>query len=248
MRVLKFALGVLMFGILAGVSHAQSVPLASGEWAPFTGEKLQSQGVCSEITRAAFKAGGMSANIGFYPWARAEAMVKGGEAFATFPYAMTEERKSGFSFSEPIILAKSKIFYYEGMGKPIEWSSLADFKKYKMGGVQTYWYTEALAKSGIAADLTTSSEQAFKMLQAGRIEYLIENELVGLELIKSLFPGDTAKFKTLAKPYDESPFFLMVSRTYPNSAEVLKKFNDGLAAIRADGSYQAILAKFGVSG
>ena len=247
MKDLKSIAACALIVLGAFGSFAQPVKMATGDWAPFTGEKLPSQGVCVAVVRAACKAGGLTEDTKFYPWVRCEAMVKSGEAFATFPYQMTDERRAKYAGSEPIIVAKSKIFYCSGVGKDIQWTSLKDFQKYRMGDVNGYWYTEAFTQNGIKADLANGSDLAFKMLQSGRFDYLIENELVGLETIKTLFPGETDKFKTLEKPYDESPFVLMVSRTYPNSEEILKKFNAGLAAIRQDGTYQDILKKSGIS-
>jgi ABC-type amino acid transport substrate-binding protein len=55
-----------------------------------------------------------------------------------------------------------------------------------------------------------------------------------------------ASFKRVAKPFDEKTFHLMVSRSFPGSQEIVKKFNAGLAAIRKDGTYSAIMAKHGV--
>lgn len=244
-RILIFASLAL---ILATRAMTQVIPLATGEWAPYTGEKLAGQGLVTEIVTAAFKAGGLQTGYSFFPWNRCELAVQDGSAFAAFPYAMTEERKKLYDFSSPVMNSRSVVFYYEGQGKDMDWASLKDFQKVKLGAGAGYWYIEDLKKNGLAYDTVADTDTAFKMLQAGRFQYFIENEVVGKETIKRLFPKDTTKFKTLSKPYDENQFFLIVSRKYPGAAELLKKFNTGLAVVKADGTYKAVLAKYDLAG
>ena len=110
-----------------------------------------------------------------------------------------------------------------------------------------FWYVDALIANGIKPELTDNTESAVKMLKEGRFTYLLENEQVGLVTIKKVFPEDAANFKLVAKRFDEKSFHLMVSRTYPGATDILKKFNAGLATIRKNGTYAAIMAKNGMS-
>jgi len=44
---------------------------------------------------------------------------------------------------------------------------------------------------------------------------------------------------------DSKPLHLMFSKAIPNSLELVKNFNSGMASIRADGTFQKILDKHG---
>lgn len=242
----KFALcSILVTGFCIS-AFAQKVVLVTGEFPPYSGEKLPGKGFISELVMAAAKAANIEVDLSFVPWARCEAMIKDGTAFASFPYAITDERKKTVDFSSGIYDAPEKIFYYEGNGKNIDWTSLKDFQNSKFGGVRSYFYMDALNKNGIKVDVTNSTESAIAMLQAGRFEYLIENELVARSYINAKYANDAAKFKTLAKTYYQNTSHLMVSRSYPGSKELLQKFNAGLATIRQDGTYNKILTKYGL--
>lgn len=247
-RVLKnsrpwFLLAQFFLVLTTTVVNAQTVQFVSGEWAPLTGEKLPGQGFVTEVVQAAAKAGGLSAEISFVPWLRSEQMVKEGLAFAAFPYVKSAERQKVFDFSDAISISHAKVFYFEGFGKPISWTSLKDFHPYTMGAVRGSVDVEWFVKARIKTEIAMDSNSAFKMLQAGRIDYFPENESVGWESINKLFPKAAGKFHTLDKPYSNNSLHLLVSRSYPKSAELLSKFNAGLVAIRKDGTFEAILAK-----
>jgi len=227
-------------------AFAQKAPFVSGEWAPYVSEKMPGQGPLSEIVFAATKAAGLEPSVAFFPWARAEAEVASGAAFATYPYAITDERKKSYDFSDQLASSKSMIFYVSGKGKYFAWNSLSDFKSYKVGGIAGYNYIEDLSKNGIKPEMATGIDLILKMAYAGRIDYFIEDELVAREAIKAIYPGEQGKFLVFAKPYKDSPLYLMVSKKYPGSADLLKRFNGGLATIRKNGTYAAILSKYGI--
>lgn len=240
---------VLLGLVLASGAFAQNIKLAAGEWAPYTGEQLAGYGFTAEIVTAAAKAAGMTVEYAFYgdAWLRCENETKTGAVFATFPYTPTDERAKTFDFSEPIYKGKSQIFYVEGKGKDIAWTTLKDFAGNNFIGIAGYDYVPALKEYNIKMEPTSTTELAMKMLQAGRGVYLIEDEIVGLAAIKTVFGAEAGKVKMVTKPWKEARYCLMVSRTYPNSKEILEKFNAGLGTIKKNGTYKAILAKYGLS-
>ncbi len=242
------ALFAMLLVIFTGV-YAQKIPIATGEWAPYTGEKLAGQGLATEIVAAAAKAAGLSMDFVFYgdAWLRCENETKNGVVFATFPYSRTEERLKTFAFSDAIVSGRSRIFFVEGKAKDIAWMTMKDFSAYTFIGMQSYDYVGMFKENGIKMEAATTPELAFKMLQAGRGEYIIEDELVANAVIKTIFGMAAAKVKMNKKSWKEDPYYLMVSKAYPNSAEILVKFNAGLAAIKKSGTYKAILAKYGLT-
>ncbi len=232
---------------------SNEVILTSGDWPPYVFEQETNPGPMAEIVIAAFKEAGLTARIVFYPWKRAEDEVRQGKAFAAFPYATTEERKKEFNFSEPMYIVKGKFFYnkkFHPDGMPFE--KLEDLRSYKIGGLLGSWYEPSFKAAGLQVEYVAAIEQNLEKLSLGRIDLTIEEENSVWYLIRKDYPEQVDQFAMLEKPVEQpgvvNDLSLMVSRGYPKSAELLEKFNAGLAAIRANGIYQQILEKYQLAG
>jgi polar amino acid transport system substrate-binding protein len=69
------------------------------------------KGVFPDIVNAVFHELDIKIEFIFMPWKRGEITVKKGEAFATFPYLITEQRAGNFYFSDPVINFFPKFLY-----------------------------------------------------------------------------------------------------------------------------------------
>lgn len=225
---------------------AQSVLFNTGDWEPYTTTKPDGKGVVNEIVLAACSASNIKIDLRFFPWERCEQNIQNGTAFAAFPYRITEDRLAKYYFSDELIKSRGVIFYWEGRGSDIAWQSFKDFGNVRWGGLQGYWYVDELKKLGIRYDAIGTLEQAILMLQSGRIQYFIEDELVCKMVASRVLGNEIGKLKMVTKPANESTLHLMVSKQYPNSRALLDQFNKGLAVIKRNGVYAGILKKYGV--
>ncbi len=224
------------------------VILTTGDWPPYVFETGNDKGPMGDIVMAAFKEVGITSKIVFYPWKRAEDEVRQGKALAAFPYATTDERKKEFDFSDPMYVVKAKFFYhkkYHPAGMPFE--KLEDLRNFKIGGLLGSWYEPYFKNAGLQVEYVKAMDQNIQKLALGRIDLTVEEENSTWYLIRKLYPSETNQFATLEKTLEQpgvvNDLSLMVSRSYPNSAELLKQFNTGLAAIRANGTFKQILEK-----
>lgn len=223
------------------------VILTTGDWPPYVFEQGDPGPMAALIT-AAFKESGVTTKIVFYPWKRAEDEVRQGKAFAAFPYAITAERQKEFDFSDPIYVAYSKFFYskkYHPNGIPF--AELKDLRGYIVGGVLGYWYEPTFKDAGLQVESVASTEQNIEKLALGRIDLMIEEENTTWYLVRKLRATEIDQFAALPLPASMGSApgnGLMVSRSYPNSAQLLKQFNTGLATLRANGAYKQILEKY----
>lgn len=243
---------VLFFLLLCANAsiHAQviEVPFATGEYEPFTSKQLPNYGLFTELVSAVCKEAGLKPVYQFYPWARVDKMVLEGKVFGGFPYARTEEREKIYDFSDPLYQVTMAIFYYDNnpklSGKSIRYDRIEDLKDYHFGGLRAIFYEKDLLKAGIDFRPQENVEQSFLMMKIGRIDFVIDEISVGYANIKKKMPDDLAHFKTLDKPYGEPKVSgLIVSRNYPDSAEILKRFNNGIKALKASGEYDRILGR-----
>lgn len=221
------------------------VPLATSEWSPYTSQKMDGYGFYTQIVSAVFEEMGLTPKYSFYPWKRCEGTAEAGKIWAIFPYTSTRERAEVFDFSDTIAYSTTKFFYY-GPDKGYAYDTLEDLKKYKVGGVSGYFYTESFADAGIDVSYAPDEKSAFKMLRMGRTDILALNNMVGWHIIRMNFPDEADKFHTLDKPLSNNPLRLMVSRSYPGSKELLEQFNSALQTVTHSMTIQHILEEHGL--
>ncbi|MBF0230103.1 MAG: transporter substrate-binding domain-containing protein [Desulfamplus sp.] len=244
----KIILLVVLVFLSATICSAAKVILVTGEWPPYTSEKMEGYGFLSEIVSAVFKEAGVEIEYQFYPWLRCEKNIKEGKAYAAFPYIITDERKAIYDFSDPLGKSSFCLFYLKSNIKTdVVWEKYEDLKKYNVGGTAGYWYEKAFADAGIKLDLASSDELGVKKLHGGRFDLLATDELVGWSLIKTLFPADIKKFAVVEKHLNNDELRLMVSKTYPDSQAITKKVNEALQRIKDKGIYSEILKKYNIS-
>ena len=228
---------------------AEKVILATGEWEPLTSENLPGYGCFTELVSAAFQEVGLSPEYRFFPWVRAEAELESGRVFGIFPYTTTAERKAKYDYSDTIMYSTYKFFYYLPAGKikpNLTWEKLSELKSYVLGGNPGYWYDKVFRDNGLQVDYVYTEEQNLSKLVAGRVDLVPQEEIVGWQLIRRLYPKDVDKFATVAQALQQSELSVMISRAYPKSASLRAQLNLGLKKIRQNGIYQKILAKYGI--
>jgi polar amino acid transport system substrate-binding protein len=214
----------------APASNAQSLKIATSEWIPFTSASLVHYGEFTNRVTIVLKEMGVEPDYLFYPWGRCFDSVEKGRVWAAFPYSYTLERAKKVWYSDMLSCSKTVFFYYDGEGTTREYhfERLEDLKAYRIGGVTGYFYEELFRKIGLSVDYVNKEINAMEKLKLGRIDLMPVNERVGWSLIKTHFPDDTHKFKTLDNPLSISPLRLIVSKDYPESKELLDRFNKAL--------------------
>ncbi len=234
--------------ITTPLKAAERLPLATGEWLPYTSESLEGGGVLVELIRAVVVDMGMEPDFSFLPWKRAEKNVERGNTFAAFPYGKNAERKSRFDFSE-IFFSTPMVFFYRRNDLPItDFKQLEDLSSYRIGGNLGYSYVPRLQKAGLDLHLTVSQEQLILMLEKKRVDLVALDRGAGWMIINRLFPKRRNQFATMKQSLnrnaEEFGSYLMVSRMYPHHSILLARFNKSLANIKRDGTYDKIMTKF----
>jgi len=223
------------------------VPITTGEWPPFVSEKLPNYGPASEIVVAVCKAAGIMSDIKFYPWKRAEAMIANGNAFGAYPYTIREDRLKKYDFSSPLFKTQVYFFYskkHMSTKKLEKIKVLEDIKQYIIGGMIGSFQCEELKKAGYRVEMSSKNEFCIKKLDTGRINFFTEERTVAIHEIEKELPGRMNDFGMLDIGYGTATYdALMVSRTYPNASEILKKFEQGLKTVQKNGVYDEIIKR-----
>lgn len=229
MKKLAFLLfAIFYFAHTPPLGAQPPIPLATGEWAPFTSQNSPQQGVVTMLVRDIFKRMGREPEISFYPWKRCYNLVVQGKVWAAFPYSWTRGRAKEVLFSEPMSYSDTGWFY---VGEPPvpEYKKLEDLKGLRIAGVVGYFYKEALDKAGLHVEYAPDEASVFRMLFAGRVDLAPMNLLVAHNIIEEHFPDKKGAIKQLKGLYSRNDLRLIVSPDYPESKKLLEAFNNALA-------------------
>jgi len=178
-----------------------------------------------------------------YPWARAQKMVKDGEAdaFVTVP---TPERIIYTDVSgEPVVVATFRIFIKTGSPKTRELKNVrktSDLKDFKIGHyLGSGWAEKNLADMNL--DLAPTLDITLKKLAAGRFDAFIDVSQVIRYRIREL--GLKKQITELPNVIDSRTFNLCIGKKSPYSG-ILPKFDETLRNMREDGKLQEIYDKY----
>jgi polar amino acid transport system substrate-binding protein len=225
---------------------AEKLVVVTGEWPPYTGESMDNKGFVSEIVTKVIKSMNMEVEIRFYPWRRCYQYVLWDKAWAAYPYSFTEERAKEVEFSDDVAFSTTKFFYHSRSGqKPtFLYNELSDLRQYQLGGVIGYYYEEQFKQAKLNIDYVAKEKMALEKLFLGRFQLLPLNEMVGWELIRSIFPNNVNQFGSLDKPLDRKSLKLIVKKKNQKSLKLLEKFNTQLKQFMQSKTYQLIIDKY----
>jgi polar amino acid transport system substrate-binding protein len=211
-------------------------------YAPFESqnEKGEIVGFDIDIVRAAAAKAGIEVKFVNTPWEGIfNALKQGDRDLLVSSITITDERKASMDFSDPYfdahqliaVKADSKVARFE------------DLKSLKVGVQTGTTGDEAVSKlqGKTSADIKRfeSTPLALKELEAGGIDAVVADNGVVVNYVKN---NAGSKFKTVDDPAFVPERYGIAVRK--GDAELLAKLNRGLAAIRADGSYDRIYASY----
>lgn len=222
----------------------ESIVLTTLEWEPYIGENLPGQGFVAEIVKEAFKRSGYDVKFQYYPWARTVQMSDSGEVDGYFPEYYAKERESVATFSEPF--DGGPVVFFKRKADKISFKTLNDLKPYKIGVVRDYVNEEKfdaakyLQKEEVTDDLTN-----IKKLIAGRVDLFVADKFVGLYTAKKELAEKAALIEFMEPPLVTHKLYVCISKKAKNGTAKMDAFDKGLKQMKADGSYNKILEKYG---
>jgi polar amino acid transport system substrate-binding protein len=211
-------------------------------YAPFESqnEKGEIVGFDIEVVQAAAKKAGIEVKFVNTPWEGIfNALGQGDRDMVVSAVTITDERKQTMDFSEPYFDAQQLIAVKESS----KVAKFADLKKLKVG-VQTGTtgdeaVTKLLGKTSTNIKRFESTPLALKELESGGVDAVVADNGVIIHYVANN-PG--GKFKTVAdKEFVPEQYGVAFKK---GNTELQGKINQGLAAIKADGSYDAIYTKY----
>lgn len=220
------------------------VRITSGDWPPYQGKNLPHLGAGQRIVTEAFALQGIDVEYEFFPWRRAYVLANtpawdGGALWARSP-----ARERDFYFSEPVVGTNTILMYLKGA--PLEWTTLADLGRYRIGITSGYFYgpqfMAAVAGNKLAVQSVSTDLQNLQKLLAGHIDVFPVDKVVGLTLLRQNFSKEDIERVAIARKvlYSQS-LHLMLKKSHPESRLLIEQFNIGLRRLKANGQVNADL-------
>ena len=192
-----------------------------------------------EVVTEAFRRVGQPVRIVFLPWNRAIMEIKSGEAAAVLSCAHRAQREEFAFFSDQLSTSTDGIYYRrDHEAKKVK--SVDELKDQRVAAVNGYSSFLKLRDLGMEPHSVPDDETGLKMLRLGRFDYFYNGKQATDFLISQ--SGQTGLFKFIS--LSEKPLYLCLSKAYPGAGQLLDDFNKGLAAVKADGTYALIHAKY----
>jgi polar amino acid transport system substrate-binding protein len=165
-------------------------------------------------------------------------------AFLSSTLVITPEEKASFVMNDDPMIYVSIVAFYPKAKYPagLGLKSADGLKGMTVGAVLGTGSIGVLQKAGATIDGAPDKDALIKKLVSGRDDIVVIADLTGLYSLKEFFPDKVDAYK-YEMAYS-SPIDLIFSKKHPRSAELMAKYNDGIAKIKADGSFMKIIAKY----
>src|SRR5215470_6026313 len=172
-------------------SMAAPLRLVTDQWIPY--ENLSDAGepgFSTEVLKHVFASMEQEVSFEEFPWARAAQLVFRGERDALFTAFYNEERARHCHFpKEPLARDKWIFFVRTADAGRLKFSSFSDLVGHDIAVLRgasispEFW---AFAREQRTIRETASDEVNMRMLEAGRVDYVVASFVNGMRLIRSL--------------------------------------------------------------
>lgn len=223
-----------------------TIRIVSGpHYPPFSADYLPDHGLGPFLVSRIFEATGSNVVSSFRPWKRAYRETLQRKYDAVLPYTTTPDRLRDFLFSAPVF--KVDAFIYVRSDSGIDAQSLSELKGMKYCNPLGFADGRALGRMESEGDLTRLSpatlENCFKMLEAGRIDFIKTNPHVAQYMTSNHdFPAE----KVRALPFIVETAFLhvMVPRTHTGGEALIDTFNRSFKSMKASGRIRELTRNY----
>lgn len=220
------------------LSHAMAEPVRIAHdqnFPPFSmSNDGNSEGLAVDILRAAAAPAGIDMIFVPVPFDQRQATLENGRAEAYFPLSITPERLQSFDFSEVLVVTGGSVFVRAPNVPPDALDALA-------GKVVVTPQTGPIAAfvkrtaPTVKLVVTVDYEDSLRRLVDGEADAAVLSYHVGQRFVDRLYPGQISRSPNM---FLELPLAVAVAKG--KNGPLLTKLNEGIATIRADGTWKQI--------
>jgi len=235
---------LLLLMSLPALAAAESLRLVADPWPPFTDQRLPGNGLASDLVEQALERAGYRTHYAEVPWERAVLGLKRGDYDVLINAWYSVERTRFGHFSQPYLI--NRIRFLQRKGGDIRFQRLADLYPHSIAVVRGYAYSKAFDNDPDLHKVGVSSfEIAARMLNAGRVELALEDELVARHQLGRSLSMLRDGLEFLPQPLSENGLHILVRLSHPGHKAIVERFDAAIQAMRDDGSYAATFRRHG---
>ena len=230
-------------------SYAADVSIRADSWPPFNGEAGSDRlGYGIELYQAILEADGDTLNYQNMPWTRAIDQARKGAHDGIIGAVISDAED--FVFPKESIGSLNNAFYVKN-GHQWKFKDISSLKDIKLGVIDGYSYGEELdtyiaAGKGIfVAKGDEALERLVKMVKAGRVDAIIEDQTVLAAFLQET--GHAGTLTDAGKAGEPDNLYIAFGPNSPNAKKLADQFDAGMKKIRANGELAKILAKYGLT-
>ena len=240
--------GFAVAWVLGGpASRAAPLQLVTDQWIPYENlSDAEAPGFSTEVLKQVFAAMGQEASFEEFPWARAAGLVFRGERDAIFTAFRNDERERFCRFpKEPLARDKWVFFVRAADAGKLKFSSYDDLVGHDIAVLRgasispEFWDFVHQHRNFVE---TASDEGNFRMLEAGRVDYVVASFVNGVRLIGSLgLDGKVGPL--LSRNLKEDDMYVIFSKARI-SPDLVDAFSNALHQFKQTDAFREIYRKY----
>ncbi len=248
MRIITL-LFMLVFSAVSGSamtalgSPDKTIVVVDEAYPPYMfGTTEQAKGLYPELIKAVFARMGAQVEIRALPW---EEALKAGEegAAAVGGIYRNDARTKIYDYSEPLF--EEHLAVYVKKGKAFQFSGLSDLQGKTIGLLHGWSYGEAFdaarARYQFTVEAVHSDAENFRNLLSGKVDCVIADHVAASRVVRKENWSD--RVEQLGQLAAVNKAYLAFAKSLKKET-VLAAFNQALAEMKNDGSYEKLVRDF----
>jgi polar amino acid transport system substrate-binding protein len=242
MKKIKFLI-LSLFVLFVVQVQAQTISLVVNTWPPYVDTALADDGLAMKIVKTAFKRVGYTPEVRIQKWEKALEGSKLGVYDVVGAIWKTRERKGKLLYSNAYLT--NNIVLVAHVNSQMKFDSLTDLQGILVGVLKGYEYDEKFMKDPkILKFQANRLTQNLISVQNGKLDVAVADKRLAMYELKHFMGSNSSEFQFLPKPLSSRKLYIAAPIENAGSKVLIAKFNQGLAAIKKDGTYQKILDEY----
>jgi len=242
MNKIKFLI-LSFFALLALQAQAQKISLVVNTWPPYIDTALPDDGLAMKIVKTAFKRAGYTPEVRVQKWEKALEGSELGVYDVVGAIWKTKARQGKLLYSNSYLM--NNIVLVARVNSQIKFDSLNDLQGVLVGVLKDYEYDEKFMKDPkILKFQANRLTQNLIAVQNGKLDLAVADKRLAMYELKHFMGNNSSEFQFLPKNLSTRKLYIAAPIENSESKKIIAKFNQGLAAIKKDGTYQKILDEY----
>ena len=236
-------IAVLFFCIITAQSYAQNITIVANIWPPYVDQALPDDGLAMKIVKTAFARSGYTADIKVEKWDKVLYGSELGVYEVVGAVWKSKERQEKLLYSQPYL--KNNIVLIANVNNPLEFNALSDLRGLLVGILKDYAYDEKFMNDAkILKFQANRLTQNLIAVQNGKLDVAVADKRLAMYELKTFMGSNRSEFRFLPKHLASRHLYIAAPKGNAESKVLIQKFNQGLAAIKKDGTYLKILEEY----